>query len=178
MPLLEESFESANIERNPLPTSTEIRAAQQSLSTEFRAALGAAKTSADKAALSRRWMSDAENPDAETAIRYATLQAAMNVAASAGEATLVVQCANMLGDFFEVDRFDLKANALRKTASAAQTPEQQQAVAAAFLDLADEAKARGDKATETGLLDLAASAASKSQDAGLSQRVEQRLAEQ
>jgi hypothetical protein len=162
------------LEREPVPAADARAAAEKSVTQEFAVTLRGARSPEQKAYLVEQLLEAAAASD-DAARQYALLCEAGARAAIAGDAPRALAAIDELGRWFEVDTLALKTQALSKTRTAGQTPEESAQVAEAALSLLDQVNDRPELART--LAATAAGAARRSDNQDLIQKATRRRRE-
>jgi hypothetical protein len=124
----------------------------------------AKKTAADRIALAKKLLEQAQGTKDDAATRYVLLREANAVAAQAGELTTALKAADEMAQAYKVDGLSIKADTLAAAAKAAKTPDDVGRIANAYLKLSKEATDADDYAAADKATSAAAAQAKKGQN--------------
>jgi tetratricopeptide (TPR) repeat protein len=102
---LPQGIQEQSIQREPVPTSIQLTAAQSKLRVIFREKLQDAKTASEKNKLASELLQVADGMEADPAGAYALQRAALKLAIDAGDADVMIQAIDQRVVRFEVDSF-------------------------------------------------------------------------
>ena len=160
-----------NSDKRPLPDSAGLKQALSLLREVYEQEFSQAKTSAQQSALAHKLLQQA-NSSAEVPVeQYAMLKVARDVAIRAGDTQTAMRAVEAMGEEFQLDGLQIKAQTITKLARTAKSSAQKKALAATAADLIDEAVADDDYAVAQQLAHVALTAARTSRDRTLIQRV-------
>jgi hypothetical protein len=104
----------------PVPPENARQAAEKTVRETYGLKIAATKNVAEKIALSDRIWAQATDSKNDPAARYAHLSVAFQLISESGRLQKAMNRADSFADYFEVDPWDLKGQAIFKTARAAQ----------------------------------------------------------
>jgi len=156
--------------KRPVPDSAAQARSLATVRHAFKGDFNRAKTLDQKRALVQKMIGVA----AETtgpADRYVVLRVARDVAVGAGDARTAIRTIEAINESYQIDVLKMKAAAVRKAEEVTAPAAMKREIAAAALELADEAVAKIDFPSAKALLPLALAAARKSGDMDLVKQV-------
>ncbi|HOD80555.1 MAG TPA: hypothetical protein PKG77_03995 [Phycisphaerae bacterium] len=106
--------------RLSVPNETDRTEAARAYQTIQSAAFLKSLSSAERTAIVQKLLQSGADPAKDPAERYVVLEAVMEIAAKTGDAELLLQTAQTLGDFFTVDPLPVKVARLQETFKAVQ----------------------------------------------------------
>ncbi|HVW00347.1 MAG TPA: PA14 domain-containing protein [Planctomycetaceae bacterium] len=164
-------------QKEPIPPSSEVAAAQQKIREVFESEIKGAKSPAAKVEIARRMLSQADDRKNELPTVYALQMSARDLAAESGEVPTAFEAIDQLTAMFEVDPGRLREEALEAAAHGAKFSNQRTAVSDAALELAETAISEDDFATADRFAKIALTAARGASDATLAKRTAARVKE-
>jgi formylglycine-generating enzyme required for sulfatase activity len=154
-------------QKAPVPDKAALAEARALLGEVYGAQYKAARTVEQRLDLARKLLEQAKQAAGDPVGRYALLQVAREIAANAGEVETVMEAAEMIARWYDVDALEMRIDCLRAAGSAAKLPGQRQAVAEQALALVDEAIAAERYETASSLATMAASEARRARQYAL-----------
>jgi hypothetical protein len=170
LPFLEAS--ALALEREPAPDAALLAQAEQTVGNTFSKAIAAAKSRPKKSELAAKLMQAAAEAE-NSAEQFAALQQARGLWAAAGDGAGACQAIDELAAWFDVDALAIKSETLA-AASTSATGAGAKQIAAAALDLADEAKSANRGELAASFIATAESMARKARDSELLNRAKER----
>ena len=169
------------LQRAPVPSGAEIKAAEERLHQELEADYAAAKKRKPAGApdFARKLYERGTKSD-DPALRYVQLTEARDFAQTAGDAAGVLNAVEALGRWYEIDVLKELQDGLSKSAAAGRSPAAIRTMGESALTAAYEAMQAGEFTAADKFLTSATGAARRSRDSALTQllgSVKQELAE-
>jgi len=163
--------------RLPVP-SEEVRArARLTVKQLYAKEFSAAKTPADRVALSRKLTEEAEKAKDDPAGRYVLMESAQEQAIEAGDLELAVEAVDGLAEVYAVNALAMKEDLLRSAGRATKDPAQFAMIADRAVGLIEEAVAEDDYDRAVRFGNLAMAAAKRAKDVKLLKGIVVRLKE-
>lgn len=162
--------------RTPVPEAARLREAEKTIKDLFKAEY-AKKQPADREALAKILLSQAQKSQDDPASQFVLYREAQELAAQIGQVELAFEAVDGAASVFEVDPSAMKHVVLTAVAKTAKSPEELTKVVDGYLALADGAAAADDPDAAEKAAAAAAQAARRSNSAALMVRVTARQKE-
>ena len=155
----------------PVPDNAAQDKAKKVVDDLFKEELGKAKTSAARQSLAKKLLQQGIDTPNDAGGRFVLFDTARELAVGANDAAVAFDVIDKMAEYFDVDAFDMKEEALTALAKSAHAPSAHQAIAEKALNVTQKAidENNFDAAKELGKLALAE--ANKSRDKSVIQQV-------
>jgi hypothetical protein len=155
-------------QQEPLPVPDE-QAQQGALKTirEVFKEEFAKKTPAERLALARKLLQQSADPGTDAASRYVLLREALGIATATPDVDVAKEALGQLASAFKLDALALKASSYTELGKSVKSPEAIQALAKAWLALADEALKADDATASAAAAQAAGAQARRAKEAAL-----------
>ena len=160
----------------PIPSTAQQAAAQETIHGLYAREF-IKDTPADRLALARTLLSQAQQSASDTAARYVALLDAVDVAGAAGDVTTAFSAIDALGREYQVNALELRHGALSQASRNAAMPAQYTAIMTGALETANQAAAVDAFDAVRQLADLAENAANQTHELKAVTGIQTQLAE-
>ena len=159
--------------RAPVPDNAALAKAKKEVFDIYSAEYQAARSTAQKVDLAKKFLDQAAASANEPAARYVLLKSAQDLASQVGDAAVAFQAIDELNTVFDVDGTGMKVEALNKVAKATLTPAQLKPLVDQILALMDELVEQDRFEEALALAPAALDRARRSHDGDLTKQVNQ-----
>jgi len=173
LPLLDQFTVVVEPVRGELPLNSAILAAQKRLQQRYLTRIKEATTPDALETLARRFYSQAIKKEQPSAERYCLFMAAWKVSVQAQQLGRAFEIIEKMNEWFEMDVFETKKEALFTASQAAEDETAYSKVALAAIETSRELMDAGDQRAAGRIIRIAESAAAKSGDARLMKKAEE-----
>lgn len=159
----------------PVPSEADQQKSRKLVEEVYQKELGKAKTAAERSALAKRLIQDAERTKNDPSGRFVLLVMARDVAGGAGDAETAFRALEELAAQFDVDALGAKADLAEDLLKQARAQTEQRAAAEKAVAVAEEALEDDHFEVANRLLKAAQAAAAKARSEDLRERIKLRL---